>query len=131
MMNLRSLRIGARLRIGFGAILALLVVVLVTDNIVSLKNRESLFRGIKSANAKVELTTRMKAAQLEGMVEIRSIGLHSDIAAMNKEEARLKEQRKNLQEARAQLIAMGVSEAGKQIFANIERLYKELDALSS
>ncbi|RZI41390.1 HAMP domain-containing protein [Herbaspirillum sp. HC18] len=131
MMNLRSLRIGTRLNIGFGTILVLLIGVLVTDNIVSHKNREDLFKGIKLASARVELTTRMKAAQLEGVVAIRSIGLHDNAGAMNKEEARLKEQRRNFQEARDQLIALGVSEAGKQIFANLERLDKQLEAPTS
>src|SRR5437867_4129366 len=109
MMKLSGFRIGARLRIGFGTILALLVAVLVTDNIVSSKNREQLFEGLKLANAKVELTTKMKGAQLEGVVAIRSIGLHTEAAAMNIEEGRLKLQRKIYVDARDQLMALGVS----------------------
>jgi methyl-accepting chemotaxis protein len=130
-MNLNSFRIGTRLRISFGTILALLVGALIIDSIVSSQNRESLFEGIRAASAKVDLTTRMKGAQLEGVVAIRSIGLHSDTSAMNKEEERLKTQRKAFNEARDQLMAMGVSEAGKQIFANLARLDKELEAPTS
>ncbi|MEO6354086.1 MAG: methyl-accepting chemotaxis protein [Oxalobacteraceae bacterium] len=130
-MNLSGFRIGARLRIGFGIILALLVAVLITDNIISIQNRENLFQGLKLANAKVELTNRMKAAQLEGVVAIRSIGLHADTAAMNQEEERLKTQRTIFVEARDQLIALGVSDAGKQIFARIAQLDKELEGPTS
>jgi methyl-accepting chemotaxis protein len=131
MFKLSSLRIGMRLRIGFGTILALLVAALLTATIASTSNRESLFQGFRTASAKVDLTTRMKAAQLEGVVAIRSIGLHSDTGAMNKEEERLKVQRKLFAEARDQLLAMGVTDAGKQIFANIERLNKELEGPTS
>ena len=128
MLNLTSFHIGTRLRMGFGTILVLLVAVLVTDNIVGIQNREDLFEGLKAASAKVELTTTMKSAQLEGVVAIRSIGLHSDTSAMNKEEEQLKLQRKNFIEARDKLMAMGVSDAGQQIFANIAQLDKSLEA---
>jgi len=131
MFKLSSLRIGVRLRVGFGTILALLVAALLTASVVSSSNRESLFQGFRTASAKVDLTTRMKAAQLEGVVAIRSIGLHTDTGAMNKEEERLKLQRKLFAEARDQLLAMGVTDAGKQIFANIERLNKELEGPTS
>jgi methyl-accepting chemotaxis protein len=131
MMKLTGFRIGTRLRIGFGTILALLVAVLITDNLIGIKNRESLFEGLKAANAKVELTTTMKSAQLEGVVAIRSIGLHTEVGAMNKEEDRLKIQRKNFVEARDKLMALGVSDAGQQIFANIARLDKELEGPTS
>jgi methyl-accepting chemotaxis protein len=128
---LNDFRIRTRLHFGFGMILALLVAVLVTDNIISIKNRERLFDGIAASNAKVELTARMKAAQLEGVVAIRSIGLHTEASAMNQEQERLKQQRKLYVEARDQLMALGVSEAGKQIFANLARLDQELEAPTS
>ena len=131
MLSLSSFHIGARLRLGFGAILALLVAVLVTDNLIGIKNREALFAGLKAANAKVELTTVMKSAQLEGVVAIRSIGLHTDTGAMNKEEAQLKLQRQNFTAARDKLLALGVSDAGKQIFSNLARLDKELEGPTS
>ena len=122
------LRIGARLSLGFGIILALLVAVLVTDNIISSKNRSELFKGIKTTNLKLELTTKMKSAQLEGVVSLRSIGIYTDPKRMNKEEASLKAHRKSFVEAREQLKSMDVSEAAKRHFANIERLDKELEA---
>ncbi len=121
------LRIGARLSVGFGIILALLVAVLVTDNIISSKNRSELFKGIKTTNLKLELTTKMKSTQLEGVVSIRSIGIYTDPKRMNKEEAALKAHRKSFVEAREQLKSMDVSEAAKRHFANIERLDKELE----
>ncbi|CAN7600446.1 methyl-accepting chemotaxis protein [Pseudoduganella sp. LjRoot289] len=128
---LNDFRIRTRLRFGFGVILALLVAVLVTDNVISIKNREHLFDGIAASNVKVDLTARMKAAQLEGVVAIRSIGLHTEAAAMNQEQERLKQQRKLYVEARDQLMALGISEAGRQVFANLARLDRELEAPTS
>lgn len=130
-MKLTRVRIGARLRLGFAAILVLLVAVLVIDGLVSHQNRDELFKGLAVAKVKVELTNRMKGAQLLGVVAIRSIGLHSDVSAMNREEAQLREQRKVFLEASDQLLAMGVSDAGKQIFANIAKLDKELEGPTS
>jgi methyl-accepting chemotaxis protein len=126
-MNLNNLRIGMRLRIGFGIILALLVAVVVADNVTSANNSKKLFEGLEAANAKVMLTTKMKGEQLEGVVAIRSIGLQADVSAMNKEEEKLKEHRKLFAEARDKLMTMGVTDAEKKIFEEIARLDKELE----
>ena len=127
-MIMNNMRIGARLRIGFGIILALLIAVVVTVNVSNANNRKHLFEGLESANIKVRLTTTMKGEQLEGVVAIRSIGLHTEVSEMNKEEARLKEHRKLFSQARDQLMAMGTTDAEKIIFENITRLDKGLEA---
>jgi hypothetical protein len=58
MMDLRNLRIGARLAIGFGIILMILVLVLVGSSYLSTKNRDKLIVGFGVANAKVMLATK-------------------------------------------------------------------------
>ncbi len=126
-MNLNNLRIGVRLRIGFGIILALLVAVVVTDNVSSANNRKKLFDGLAVANIKLLLTTKMKGEQLEGVIAIRSIGLQAEVSGMNKEEARLKEHRELFSDARGKLMAMGVTDVEKKIFEEIARLDKELE----
>ena len=88
-MNFNNLRIGVRLRIGFGIVLALLVAVVVVDTASNANNMKKLFDGLETANSKVTLTTTMKSEQLEGVIAIRSIGLQADVNAMNKEEERL------------------------------------------
>ncbi|MBY0455079.1 MAG: HAMP domain-containing protein [Burkholderiaceae bacterium] len=127
-MNINNLRIGTRLKIGFGIILALLIAVVVIVNVSNANNRARLFEGLEAASIKVQLTTTMKGEQLEGVVAIRSIGLHTEVSAMNKEEARLKEHRKLFSQAREKLMAMGTTDAEKTIFANIARLDKSLEA---
>ncbi|MGV8894481.1 MAG: methyl-accepting chemotaxis protein [Burkholderiaceae bacterium] len=126
-MNLNNLRIGMRLKIGFGIILALMIAVVVADNVSSAHHRKILFEGLETANLKLVLTTKMKAEQLEGMVAIRSIGLQADVSAMNKEEEKLKAHRKLFSETRDKLMAMGVTDAERKIFEDIARLDKGLE----
>ncbi|SEQ80292.1 methyl-accepting chemotaxis protein [Giesbergeria anulus] len=127
-MKINDLRIGTRLKVGFGIVLALLIAVVALVNTSNARNQEQLFQGLELASAKLQWTTAMKAAQLEGVVSIRSIGLHSEVAGMNKEEAQLKEQWKLFAQAREQLMALGATEEEKTIFSRITQLEKSLEA---
>ncbi|MGB7479118.1 MAG: HAMP domain-containing protein, partial [Burkholderiaceae bacterium] len=126
MMNLRGLRIGTRLGIGFGLILLILVSVLVIGNISSTRNSNQLAHGLQVANAKSVLAAAMKSAMLEGGIAMRNIGLQSDIAAMQKEEERVKSEQKRYAEARNQLAAFGLNETEKKILDHIAKLDADL-----
>jgi methyl-accepting chemotaxis protein len=130
-MNLNYFRIGMRLRIGFGIILALFIAVVVADNVNSVNNRKTLFEGMEVANVKVVLTAQMKSEQLEGVLSLHSIGLQADVAAMNREEERLKQHRRRFSETRDKLMAMGVTDTEKAIFDQIARLDKALETPST
>src|SRR3954471_15283546 len=110
-MNLRSLRIGARLGIGFGIILTILIAVLVIATALSAKSRDALTSGLGAANAKVLLATKMKSTLLESGVAMRNIGLQSDVSAMQKEEGRIKIKQKEYGEARDKLVSAGLTSA--------------------
>src|SRR3954451_15978093 len=125
MLAFNDLRIGTRLRIGFGILLLLLVGVIAINDVVSSRNREELQQKIVVGNAKVELTNILKAAKLEGVVAARSISIQSDVPTMNKEEAKIKVQAKVFADARDKLVALGVSDASRKIFGNIARLEKD------
>jgi methyl-accepting chemotaxis protein len=126
-MNLRNLRIGARLGIGFGLILAILIMVLVFATVISSNNRDKLIEGLGSANAKVLMATKMKGALLEAGISMRNIGIQSDVGAMQKEEARVKVKQKEYAEVRDKLVASGLTEAENKIVADIARLDKEIE----
>jgi methyl-accepting chemotaxis protein len=126
-MNLRSLRIGARLAIGFGIILVMLIVVLAADTVVSTRNRESMITALEVSNQKSALAATIKGALLEGGIAMRNIGLQTDLGAMKKEEEKLKVLRKQFAEAGEKLAALGLNDTERKILADIARLDKEMD----
>jgi methyl-accepting chemotaxis protein len=126
-MKLRSLRIGTRLAIGFGIILAMLIIALGADSFVSTRNREAMIAGLEVNNAKTALASDIKGALLEGGIAMRNIGLQSDLAAMKKEEQKVMALRKRFTEARDKLTSLGVDATEKQILADLSRLEQETD----
>ena len=127
MISLNDLKIGTRLKLGFGILLGLLVVLITINDIVSSRNRHELREKINVSSMKVELTNAFKAAKLEGVVAARSISIQTEVRAMNKEEAKIREQAKIAADVRNKLVALGVSEEGKKVFANISRLESALE----
>ncbi len=127
-MNLRSLRIGTRLGIGFGLILTMLIVVLVADNAISTRNRETMIAGLEVSQGKSVLANAIKSTLLEGGIAMRNIGLQNDLTAMKKEEEKVKVLRKRYAEARDKLVELGLTEAEKKILADIAQLDQQIDA---
>jgi len=125
-MNLRNLRIGSRLGIGFGIILVILVLVLVGSSYLSTRNRDKLITGFGVANAKVTLATKMKVAMLGSGIAMRNIGIQSDVALMQKEEAKVKVRAKEYAEARDKLTAAGLSDAETKIVSDIGGIDAEI-----
>jgi len=127
-MSLRNLRIGARLGVSFGIILAILALMVVLGNALTTRNKQRLIAGLEVSNTKSRLAAAMKSALLEQGVAIRNIGLQSDVDAMRQEEARAKEQGKRYAEARDRLSALGLDNAEKENVAGIARLDQEIAA---
>ena len=127
-MDLRSLRIGTRLWTGFGVILAILALMVVIGNALTTQNKQKLIAGLELANSKSTYAATMKSALLEGGVAMRNIGLQPDVAAMQKEEGRVKAQNKRYAEARDKLSALGLTDQEQKIVAEISRLDQEIVA---
>ncbi|MEO0002476.1 MAG: hypothetical protein RLZZ22_168 [Pseudomonadota bacterium] len=127
-MKINDLRIGTRLRIGFGIILALLVLMVIAVNAVNDSSRKRLLSGLAAASAKVQLTSAMKGEQLQSVVAIRTIGLHTEVGAMNQEDARFKEHHQLFVKALEALMAMDTTPAEQALFQRIMALEKELEA---
>ncbi len=87
-MNLRQLRIGTRLAIGFGVILFVMMAVNVSGTLLTKKSREDLARVLTAANAKEALAASMKSNFLEESAVIRNIALHADLKGMQSDEDR-------------------------------------------
>jgi methyl-accepting chemotaxis protein len=127
-MNLRNLNIGARLGVGFGIILAMLVLVITLVVIISDNNREKLTQSLKLATSKGTQAATMKSALLESGIAMRNIGLQTEVAAMQKEEDRTKVQRKNYADASTRLSVIGLTETEKKILADLAQLNQKIEA---
>jgi methyl-accepting chemotaxis protein len=127
-MNLRSVKIGTRLGIGFGIILVLLVCVLGADILINAKARQAQNSGMKYANAKAVLANTMRGALLEGGIAMRNVGLQYSTPEMQREEAKAQAQRKRFHEAQQKLLALGLSAEEKAIVATIADLDKQSEA---
>ena len=126
-MNLRSLRIGARLGIGFALVLALLALTVVGGNLARERSARELARGLEGASAKVVLAEKMKSALLEAAIATRNIGLQTEVAGTQAEEAKVKALRLRYAQARDELVKLGLGESEQQILADIARLDKQTE----
>src|SRR5262245_14504882 len=108
-MNLRDFKIGARLRLGFGSILLILVVMVLVTNYLNYSNKSKLTKGLELSTAKNLEADRMKSAMLETGIAMRNIGLQSDVSLMQKEEQTVKSLRARYDKALADLKMLGLN----------------------
>uniref|UniRef100_UPI00293D9B89 methyl-accepting chemotaxis protein n=1 Tax=Janthinobacterium sp. TaxID=1871054 RepID=UPI00293D9B89 len=127
-MNLRDFKIGTRLGIGFGIILTILVAMVLTANLLNYRNKAELVAGVELSGAKNTQAAAMKSAMLETGIAMRNIGLQSDVSLMQKEEGKVKEQRKRYEAARDKLQTLGLTENEKQVLGEIAGFDKDVDA---
>ncbi|WGG52253.1 methyl-accepting chemotaxis protein [Rugamonas sp. DEMB1] len=126
-MNLRDFKIGARLGIGFGIILLILVAMVLSANFLNYSNKSELTKGLQLSTAKNLQAAAMKSAMLETGIAMRNIGLQSDVSLMQKEEGKVKDQRKRYETAVEALKALGLNDAEKKVLADIAALDKDVD----
>ena len=127
-MSLRDFKIGTRLGIGFGSILAILVVVIVSANALNYRNKAQLLTGLALASEKNTQASLMKSAMLETGIAMRNIGLQGDVGLMQAEEGKVRAQRKLYDGARGKLAGLGLSDGEKALLANIAKVDGEVDA---
>ncbi|MET3129837.1 methyl-accepting chemotaxis protein [Oxalobacteraceae bacterium GrIS 1.11] len=127
-MGLRDFKIGTRLGIGFGIILTILVAMVLSANFLNFRNKAQLVTGIELSDAKNTQAAAMKSAMLETGIAMRNIGLQSDVSLMQKEEGKVKEQRKRYDGAREKLQSLGLDENEKKVLADIAGFDHDVDA---
>ena len=126
-MGLRELRIGTRLAIGFGAILAIMMAVSVGGTWLGKKSRDDLAAVHATASIKNALANNMKALALEQSSVMRNIGLHSDIKAMQMDEDRARRLGAMYDEARENMSRMPLSAQEREIIESLNQSDKEID----
>jgi methyl-accepting chemotaxis protein len=127
-MNLRDFKIGARLRIGFGIILLILVAIVLLTNYLNYSNKSKLTAGLETATSKNLQAGAMKSAMLETGIAMRNIGLQSDVSLMQKEEQKVKDQRARYDKALNALKAQGLNDAEKKVLGELAALETDTDA---
>ncbi len=126
-MTLRNVKIGTRLAIGFGIILAILMAVTVGGMLLSKSSRSDLVQVIDAAQAKTLLAAEMKALALEQSAVLRNIGLHSEIKAMQAEEDRARSLGKSLDDAREKMSRFVRTPEEKAILDELNKLDKDVE----
>ncbi|MCU6433201.1 methyl-accepting chemotaxis protein [Undibacterium sp. Jales W-56] len=126
-MNLRNFRIGTRLGLGFGLIIGGLILTLVLANVLAAKNRNALIEGLNNASQKQALANLMKSALFESGISMRNIGIQSDVAEMQKEDNKVKLQRKRYEDAKAKISSLGLNEEEKKLLDELVKTDKEIE----
>ena len=126
-MNLRDVKIGTRLGIGFGIILTILVAGILSANFLNHQNKTRLMDNMALSSTKNLQIATMKSAMLETGIAMRNIGLQADVGEMQKEEGKVKEQHQRYGAAHDKLQSIGLSEIEKKTLAGIDAFDKEVD----
>jgi methyl-accepting chemotaxis protein len=126
-MILRKLKIGSRLGLGFGIILAVMIVVSVGGTALGKKSRDDLSAVVAAAGAKERLAAEMKALVLEQSSVMRNVGLHSDLKSMQMDEDRAKRLGQMYDEAREKMAKMSLSPAERDILGTLAQIDKDVE----
>jgi methyl-accepting chemotaxis protein len=110
---LLNLRIGTRLALGFGVVIAITVAVFVAAVLLGLQSQAETVRSARDAQARVALVTTMRASQLQAVSSIRSAGLRTDSAEANRDIADYRAAMKQLTQGEAAFAALPLGSAEK------------------
>ena len=127
--SIRRLKIGARLGAGFGAILAVVCLLLAGLMVDSAMSRHNLLQALGEADARRDAALTMKEALLSGAVAIRNIGLLTTIEAAQREEAVAKQERARFLESKSKLDALGLDADEKASFGRLIEIDGKMSGL--
>ena len=121
-MVLRNMTIGTRLALGFGAILAIMMVVSVGGTALGTESRTVLATVSAAANAKERVAADMKELVLERSSVMRNVGLLTDFKAMQGQEKIANDLSAKYIDARANMSRMELSPAERTVLDNLDKL---------
>jgi methyl-accepting chemotaxis protein len=127
-MMLRKIRIGTRLALGFGVILAIMVAVAVGGTALGTKSRDDLALVVEAATAKERLAAEMKSLVLEQSSAMRNVGLQAEIKAMQADEDRARQLGKQYDQALERMSKLQLTGPERQVIDTLGRIDKEVEA---
>jgi methyl-accepting chemotaxis protein len=126
-MNLRDLKIGPRLGLGFGIILLAAIGLLAGSLLSTSASRKAQLETLQHVDAQKDLALDMRNALLSSAVAVRSMGLQSDVVGVQKDEAEAKSQRAAYLAAKAKLEATGLGPEEKAILTRLAETDRRMD----
>jgi methyl-accepting chemotaxis protein len=123
-----NLRIGARLALGFGSLLAAMLGALLATKAIDESSRASLAATLQAAHAKEALATEMRAVSLSQSAAIRNIALYLEVKAIQDNEAQARELGKRFDVLSAELEKKGLTAAERGLVDEVLKADKALDA---
>ena len=127
-MILRKMKIGARLALGFGATLAIMMVVSAGGTALGKGSRDEMLRVMEAAAAKQQLADDMKALLLERAAATRSIALFVDASAIEAEAQRARALGKRYEQARDRMAKVELLPSERQGLDMLAKLDREIAA---
>ncbi|APW42301.1 methyl-accepting chemotaxis protein [Rhodoferax saidenbachensis] len=127
-MNLRDMKIGLRLGLGFAVIL-LAAAAMVSGALISNSlGRAALLETLQRAAVQQDLAEEMRQALLSSAVSIRNMGLQTKVEEVQKDETEAKKYRASYLAARGKLEAAGLEPKEREIFARLADIDTKTDA---
>jgi methyl-accepting chemotaxis protein len=127
-MNLRHLKIGLRLGLGFAVILLAACALLAGTLISSGASRSALLDTLQRAAARQDLAVDMRTALLSSAVAVRNMGLQTEVAGVQKDEAEAKKQRAAYAAIKARLQSEDLTPEEKALFTRLAGIDTQMDA---
>jgi methyl-accepting chemotaxis protein len=127
-MNLRNMKIGLRLGVGFGLILLAAALMLSGALISNSARRTALLDTLQKAADQQTLAESMREALLKSAVSVRNMGLQSKVEEVQKDEAEAKKQRNLYIAAKGKLEAAGLEPQERELFARLVAIDTKTDA---
>ena len=127
-MNLRDLKIGARLGLGFGLILLSASAMLAGAMVSTAASRSALLATLQAATEEEDHAVAMRHALMSSAVAVRSMGLQTQVDGVQRDEAEAKQQRAVYGAARTKLEASGLSAQERAVLTRLTEIDRQMDA---
>jgi methyl-accepting chemotaxis protein len=125
-MQLRDIRIGSRLGLGFGALLVASVAMLAPAVISGQRQRDGLVHVLQRAAEQQALAATMRDALLSSAVAMRNMGLQTAVDAVQKDEAEARQHRAAFLAAKKTLEDKGLQPKERETFARLTEIDKQM-----
>lgn len=127
-MNLRDMRIGLRLGLGFGMILLVAALMLIGAMVSNGNSRSSLMTTLQRASVQQNLAEDMRRSLLASSVSVRNMGLQSTVEAVQKDEAEAKRHRAAYLAAKDKLESDGLGDdKERELFGRLADIDRQMD----